>query len=655
MDKDCYSFDIFDTALVRIWARPSDLFFALAEQLAKNGLSSLPEQEWRSLRIASEIEARNKSIDKDITLADIYDIMRPVLNWTEETKIQALNTEIELEQEALVSVPEIKHRIINLRQQKHRIIYISDMYLPSSAVKSLLQTAGLWEKGDKLYLSSEQNAVKSDGSLFLKCLDQERLDASRLCHTGDNFRSDCHVPETLGIAAEWFSATQLNRYEKDLVSNPDLPLIFKSLMAGTCRLIRLQSHYENPQQQIISDTAVNVAAPILLGYIFWCLQQAENLGISRLYFISRDGQVLFRIAQVLCAEWGFRIECRYLYGSRQAWHLPAISKLGQKDEDWIFENTSFLSVRSVCERVGISPVQISAPLEQAGFPGSQWDNDLNLKQRKLLKSAFRGKIICDVIEKKAAALRDDMYGYLRQEGIEPTASWGLVDIGWKGRQQYSLSRLLDLNGAYPDTGVTGFYYSLLQSPNPYKKDRLFSFITYPDQATYVPLYEIFTAADHGKTMGYKKEPEGKIIPVLKEPGKTQKKQWDVPKQQKAIESFCRVFAHRYPRQKISADDFRQAEKGLRRLFLKHPTVKEAAVFGDYLYCEDQGENIYFHLAPEIKRRDFWRWFFSRGSLISQVTWVEGAIRRSFRPGSIYLYSFKLRKFLLKKIFRTGGN
>jgi hypothetical protein len=40
--------------------------------------------------------------------------------------------------------------------------------------------------------------------------------------------------------------------------------------------------------------------------------------------VARDGAVLLDIARKLLPTLGLQIECRYLYGSRQAWHRSSI-------------------------------------------------------------------------------------------------------------------------------------------------------------------------------------------------------------------------------------------------------------------------------------------------------------------------------------------
>jgi predicted HAD superfamily hydrolase len=106
----------------------------------------------------------------------------------------------------------------------------------------------------------------------------------------------------------------------------------------------LQSQETSPDKQVIWDTTASAVAPMLFGFVHWCLVEAQKKGIQRLYFVARDGQILQKIAQVICHNWGYTIDCRYLYGSRQAWHLPAIQEIGEVELDLDLAGTKMYSV-----------------------------------------------------------------------------------------------------------------------------------------------------------------------------------------------------------------------------------------------------------------------------------------------------------------------
>ena len=72
----------------------------------------------------------------------------------------------------------------------------------------------------------------------------------------------------------------------------------------------------------VSQAAGWVLAPVLGTFVRWVLERALSAGVSRLYFLARDGWFPYRLAQTLCQAWKLPVECRYLYGSRLAWRQP---------------------------------------------------------------------------------------------------------------------------------------------------------------------------------------------------------------------------------------------------------------------------------------------------------------------------------------------
>lgn len=232
--------------------------------------------------------------------------------------------------------------------------------------------------------------TKKTGSLFDFCLKEQGLSPKQLNHMGDNVISDVLVPKRSGINTCQYTNTQLTRYEKKIAEHTSLPLKLRSLLSGSCRLNRLNSPYTDPHQLVIWQTASDVMGPVLFSFVYWCLVEAKKRNIERLYFIARDGQILHKIAILICKAWGYEIDCRYLYGSRQAIKLPSIKKLDAYELDWIFQfKEGSLSVDSVCERVNISPLKIRDALVWNGFSQDIWGMELTILERDKLRKIFQ--------------------------------------------------------------------------------------------------------------------------------------------------------------------------------------------------------------------------------------------------------------------------
>ncbi|WP_017317165.1 HAD family hydrolase [Mastigocladopsis repens] len=639
MKKIVYSFDVFDTSLVRTWVRPTHLFWEVGYQLQKENIIQVSPEYWSQIRIEAERKAREIGTTYEVTLEEIYEQLAFALNLSTYEVEKAKQKEIEIELLSLRPVPATQKKIQSLHQEEKPIIYISDMYLSEEVIRNFLKENKVWIPGSTLYVSSETRINKASGKLFQHYLAQESLKPSQLCHVGDNLHADVKVPKKLGIPFEYFTQAHLNRYEEQLADTTELPLKFRSLLAGASRLTRMHSEETNPDKQVIWNTTASAIAPILFGFVYWCLVEAQRRGIQRLYFVARDGQILQKIAQVICKNWGFKIDCRYLYGSRQAWHLPALQELGKVELDWLLLGTSakditqFLSIRSICDRVNISPEQIQDILSRYGFPPAKWDSNLQQHERDLLTQVFTEKEVTELIISTAATYREKAIGYFRQEGIGDGVPFGFVDVGWSGRIQRSFSKLLSIAGLYPESGVCGFYFAFHSRVKSFQNDRLLAYFhdvygpidRYP-LCKYRCLYELFTAADHGSTMNYERCGE-QYIPVLRSPKNEEAINWGIYALQGAAVEFAEQMTSNLSEKECTTDLFLKASEMLAKEFVLNPSRQEAETFGSFLISGDQTENDFYELAPIYNLADWWRLLFYRRHQHIDV-WFTASIARS---------------------------
>jgi predicted HAD superfamily hydrolase len=663
MQKIVYSFDVFDTSLVRTWVRPTHLFWEVGYQLQKENLIQISPEYWSRLRIEAERKAREIRTPYEVTLEEIYEQLAFALNWSSDEVEKAKQKEIEIELLSLRPVPATYKKIQSLHQEGKPIIYISDMYLPEEVIRNFLKENKVWTPGSTLYVSSETRINKASGKLFQHYLAEESLKPSQLYHVGDNLHADVKVPKKRGIQVEYFTQTHLNRYEEQLADTTELPLKFRSLLAGASRLSRLQSQETSPHQQVIWNTTASAIAPILFGFVYWCLVEAQRRGIQRLYFVARDGQILHKIAQVICKKWGYNIDCRYLYGSRQAWHQPAIEEIGESELEWILEGnkkiTQFLSIRSICNRVNILPEQIKDVLSRYGFPEAKWDLNLQQHERDLLNQMFTEKEITELILSTAALYREKVSGYFRQEGIGDGVPFGFVDVGWSGRIQRSFSKLLGIAGLYPESGVCGFYFAFHNRVKPFQNDRLLAYFDdvnspidrYPI-SKYRCLYELFVSADHGSTTSYERRGE-QYLPVLRSPKNDEAINWGLYVLQSATIEFAQQITSNLKQQECTTDLFLKASEMLAKEFILNPSRQEAKVFGSFLMSGDQNENAFYELAPNYSFADWWRLLVYRKHQHVDVWFTasvarDNAIVRMLLGPKTFSMIRKIRKKLIKK-------
>ena len=123
-----------------------------------------------------------------------------------------------------------------------------------------------------------------------------------------------------GIEAQLFTETHHDLLEqqwlKEVTFTPFGQAL--SLMIGSFRSTRLKfktAHLPDALPSIIC----NLILPTQLAFLYWVIRRCQEEKITRLYFVSRDGEIMKQIADLLNDYLGTGIEMRYLYGSRKSW------------------------------------------------------------------------------------------------------------------------------------------------------------------------------------------------------------------------------------------------------------------------------------------------------------------------------------------------
>ena len=189
------SFDIFDTLVKRNVEEPTDIFSIMEKTLGSN---------FKEKRIEAERLARAEFGKTEVTIEDIYSY------FPKDEQKKLIELEMDIEMKAIVpnlSMAEVYGRCL----ESGKTIYItSDMYWSEEAIRSLLEKNG-FVSYKSLYLSSKEQKVKKDGSLFERLLEREKINPERLVHVGDSMRFDYNAAKRLGI-----NAVIIPRYYKNV-------------------------------------------------------------------------------------------------------------------------------------------------------------------------------------------------------------------------------------------------------------------------------------------------------------------------------------------------------------------------------------------------------------------------------------------------------
>ena len=287
------TFDVFDTLLIRAFAKPKDLFKCIESSVKKSGFSEI--------RVKSEIVARKRSLYEEIRLDEIYD-ENPSLT----PEMKAL--EVRFEENCVLANQEMKAIYDYCRSCGKRIFIISDMYLPKGVIERILRKNG-YEGWDKIYVSETYRKSKSAGSLFHLFLSEQKIRPESVLHIGDNPCSDGKKARELGMSVFLYEKP-IDRFLKSkreklfIKQNDDLTA---SMVLGL-----LHAFPQDKEIGYWERFGHHFAGPVLVGYVNWLRKKFELDKIDHVLFVGRDGYIL----QKLFEKMGGETPSTYLFAPR---------------------------------------------------------------------------------------------------------------------------------------------------------------------------------------------------------------------------------------------------------------------------------------------------------------------------------------------------
>jgi predicted HAD superfamily hydrolase len=594
------SFDVFDTVLTRCFAEPQDLFEALGDSLFQQGFISCSGTQFQMYRLEAEKKSRRLFQCQEVTLKDIYSKLQNFFAWSDEQVILAMRLEIELEKNSLRAVPSMSALIHKARSHSRSIWFLSDMYLPSSVISDVLRREGILQEEDRLVVSAESGVSKHEGSMYAQLIQELEKTEYDWEHIGDNRHADYDMPRKFGIKSKLFAGTALSHREIGVCQISEGNSIFKSRIVGAMRSARLQATHENPEAPLhLINSSGNIAGPLVFAFVWWILRSSQELKIERLYCVSRDGQILAYVAQALQKIWDFPTEIRYLYGSRQAWHLPGIANLENEHlKNWLFAGPDKLTISKVFKRLGFASSEIQEIKTE--FFDSNIDSD-EINPERLLQT-LRKEALSKKILQKASQQRILLETYLKQENFFDGCKRAIVDVGWHGNLQKSLAQSFKAMGR--NSELVGFYLGLFDSEVARRDHEVYPFYNtitgkfFPSEAA--SIVELFLTGDHGSVVRYE-EKNGKVEPVLQSVENNTALKWGLHHHQSAIvasaEELARCFDFNSVEMNLVA---KLATKNFFNFFYK-PLPEEAEIWRKLPFGSNQEDSLYYSLVPNLSK------------------------------------------------------
>lgn len=516
-----YSFDVFDTCLARRLAMPSTVFHEAARNaFAALGLPSSHSliEDFVSTRLKAEHLARQQTNREDVSLAEIWQMLAELMVWKYDSSLPLC--ELEAEEKSIVPISSMRKQVQMARQQGKRIVFLSDMYLPGDFIERLLIKHGFAEAGDGFYVSGDIGKTKRSGNLFKHFLAQEKVAAAQVLHTGDNRHADYDVPLGLGLQAALFEQSRMTETELRLLeANCRSPEVAR--IVGAMRAFRLgQETDDEDMNEVVSQ----FIAPFVMGFAVWVLRKAQEEGVKRLYFVSRDGQLIFKVARELAPQFG-GIDCRYLYSSRQALFLSSIKAVSSEKMPWMRKEYEEPSLKALLAKIDLTYEDVEPFL--GDLAGSQRGSYCLASEEEwerfwhaLNEMPVRARLNAQMTRRRETTRR-----YFEAEGLFDSINWAVVDFGWYLTCQKSLVELLkswgrqeQVRGYYlglhnqrvgraeADHAEALFYHQPADFPFPEKSNVLFFHV--------ILVEHVIGCADHPTLHHYEELPGGVVGPAF---------------------------------------------------------------------------------------------------------------------------------------------
>ena len=591
-----YSFDIFDTLIGRTTLEPQGVFRYIQLRMSeKGGYPVYVVNNFCKIRRWAEANQREfyrkskllrKSERTEITFDLIYERIQELYGLTDEQIEELKDWELECEYQTSIPYQDNIEKVKELLKQGETVVLISDMYLPETFIKKLLKKADPVLETIPLFLSSEYGSQKTTKRLFLDVYHAVDYHFGKWIHYGDNPKADGKIPRSLAIETVNHQIPKFNAYEKALTQFINT--------YDAWQISALFARFREEHAESAEIFGYCYASLYFVPYVSWSINHALDHGIQTLYFISRDGHHLKRIADAIIEKKQLPIKTKYIYGSRKAWRIP--SQIQEIDEEFFSEFGNFTGINTYEEFLEASALTEEEFVHL--FPELIYLKDkrtLTKKIQSLLRETLKNsEAYRAVLLQKAKERRTIVLDYLKQE-IDFGEKYAFVEFWGRGYTQTCLAKLIwEAEGSKKDNI---FYYARSIYPS---EENLIRYNFTTNNYSYIFIEAIFANLPYKSISTYKSE-GGRIEPIIRE-------RENCKKVHQALEKFLPCFAEDFSALLL------QDEAGIQRAlfdfglsyFYNH---QSQPVFAAYIATLPYAETLYgkdVEFAPEITLETIWK-------------------------------------------------
>ncbi len=476
IDVDAVTLDLWDTLVSR--SRPADSAkLATARRQFLRHRAALPgtvTSPWDLYQLRVDVEAEIAAAHEheeyllDDVLSQVHARLLPETSEDARAGFVTSDAAAEWADEIATTYPlrEVWSLLDRLarRTGAPRFAVTSDFYVGEERMRELLAAHG-WDRPDTpVLVSCERHASKRlDGGLHRLAREVLGVQPDRHLHVGDSRHADFDMQLATGGRAALLQLAPSALPPPGALAPDTVQRCYAVLRDRLRELAGFQVEFLPADDAARRTRAAGVAsAPLAVGLVARAVEAAQERGLDRVHYLSREGAFLARVhdvvAPVLCAGIGPVPEAVTLDVSRRSTFGASLAGLGREDLMRMWRMYGAQSLRGMLVSLGADADHYRTSAKRHRLDLETVVPDIASDQR--VAAFLADPEVPRKLGPTLAANRDLLLAYLRQRTDVDAAEMVVVDVGWRGSIQDNLAHVLT------GTQIHGVYLGLFPFLNP---------------------------------------------------------------------------------------------------------------------------------------------------------------------------------------------